>query len=121
MSRLIQALHSYLDLKPFSIQQSCSGVRVSHRVFDEDMFERLTSLTLSRHLSHTRGISLVGEDDGDVVAELSKSADEGNKGWWRGAECVFRQVKSDSLRSQCKSVNWQTFSWICADNFDKEG
>lgn len=121
MSRLIQALHSYLDLKPFSIQQSCSGVRVSHRVFDEDMFERLTSLTLSRHLSHTRGISLVGEDDGDVVAELSKSADEGNKGRWRGAECVFRQVKSDSLRSQCKSVNWQTFSWICADNFDKEG
>ncbi len=87
MFRLIQALHSYLNLKQFSIQQSCSGVRVSHCVFDEDIFERLTPLSLTRHLSHTRGISLFSDDD-DVLAELSKSADEADKRW-RQAECVF--------------------------------
>lgn len=87
MFRLIQALHSYLNLEQFSIQQSCSGVRVSHCVFDEDIFERLTPLTLTRHLSHTRGISLFSDDD-DVLAELSKSADEADKRW-RQAECVF--------------------------------
>lgn len=37
MLRLIQAPHSYLNLKQFSIQQSCSGVLVSHCVFDEDI------------------------------------------------------------------------------------
>lgn len=80
MFRLIQALHSYLNLKQFSIQQSCSGVLVSHRVFDEDIFEWLTSLSLTCHLSHTRGISLFGDDD-DVPGESSKSADEADKRW----------------------------------------
>lgn len=61
---------------------------MSHCVFDEDMFERLTSLSLTRHLSHTRGISLFSDDDDDVLAELSKSADEADKRW-RQAECVF--------------------------------
>lgn len=66
---------------------------MSHCVFDEDMFERLTSLT--RHLSHTRGISLFSDDDDDVLAELSKSADEADK-WWRQAErvCVCSPIKS---------------------------
>lgn len=70
MFRLTQALHSYLNLKQFSIQQSCSGVRLTHCVFDEDIFERPTSLSHTRHLSHTRGISLFSDDD-DVLAELS--------------------------------------------------
>lgn len=56
-------------------------------VFDEDISEWPTSLSLARHLSHTRGISHFGDDD-DVLAELSESADEADK-WWRQAECVF--------------------------------
>lgn len=87
-SDLYKLFHSYLDLKQFAIQQSCSGARLTRcvRIFDEDIFERLTSLSLTRHLSHTRGISLFGDDD-DVLAELSKSADEADK-WWRQAEYV---------------------------------
>lgn len=37
-------------------------------LFDEDMFERLASLSPTRHLSHTRGISLFGDDEDDVQA-----------------------------------------------------
>lgn len=60
-----------------------------HNIFDEDMFERPVSLSLTRHLSHTRGISPFGDDDDDVLAELSKSAEEGDKRW-RQAECVHQ-------------------------------
>lgn len=64
------------------------SLSVPLRIFDEDMFERLTSLSLTRHLSHTRGISLFSDDDDDVLAELSKSADEGDERW-RQAECAL--------------------------------
>lgn len=117
MFRLIQALHSYLNLKQFSIQQSCSGVGASQCVFDEDIFERLTSLSLMCHLSHTRGISLFSDDD-DVLAELSKSADEADKRWRQSRVCAHQL----NLALVCHygnnaaiitSMNRQTISWIC--------
>lgn len=125
MFRLIQALHSYLNPKQFSIQQSCSRVGVSHCVFDEDIFERLTSLSLTCHLSHTRGISLFSDDDDDVLAELSKSADEADKRWRQAAVCAHQL----NLALVCHyrnnaaiitSMNWQTISWICLADLEKK-
>lgn len=75
---------------------------MSRCVFDEDIFERLTSLSLTCHLSHTRGISLFSDDD-DVLTELSESADEADKRW-RQASSVRSPIKSGtspSLREQC--------------------
>lgn len=70
---------------------------MTHCVFDEDIFERLTSLLLTRHLSHTRGISLFGDDD-DVLPELCKSADGADKRW-RQAECMCSPIKSGTSLS----------------------
>ena len=75
---------------------------MSHCVFDEDIFERLTLLSLTCHLSHTRGISLFSDDDDDVLAELSKSADEAHSGGVKRSACP--PIKSDtdlSLQEQC--------------------
>lgn len=62
---------------------------MSRCAFDEDTFERLTSLSHTCHLSHTRGISLFGDDD-DVLAELSKSADEADKRWRQSRVCAHQ-------------------------------
>lgn len=57
MFRLIQALHSYVNLKTFSTPQSCSGVPL--RIFDEDIFEWLTSLSHTcKPLTHKRHFTL---------------------------------------------------------------
>jgi len=91
---------------------------VSRSVFDEDIFERLTSLSLTCHLSHTRGISLFGDDDDDVLAELSKSADEADERRRQAGVCAHQL----NLALVCHygnsvtiitSMNRQTVNWIC--------
>lgn len=76
----------FISLLQFSIQQSCPGARLTRCVFDEDIFERLTSLSLTRHLSRTRGISLFGDDDDSrVILKVLMKLTSGGV----GRECAF--------------------------------
>lgn len=101
MSRPIQAF-PFLSLFQFSLQESCSGVGLAHCMFDEDIFEQLTlGLSLTRHLSQTRGISLVGDDDDDsnvILKVLMKLT----RGGVRRSMCSPSQSGASlSLREQC--------------------
>lgn len=100
----------------FSIQQSCSGVWVCHHIFDEDMFERLVSLSFTCNLSHTRGISTFSDDDDDdeVLAVIQKW-----RGRWQAVASSRVWHESHLDGTDAKAGNWQTMSRVCLEGAKK--
>lgn len=72
-----------------TILYSCWRVGLACCVFDEDIFDLPTSLSLNRHLSQTRGISLSADDDDDsrVISKVLMKLTSGGV----ERECAFNK------------------------------
>lgn len=91
-------------------------------VFDKDIFDLPTSLSLTRHLSQTRGISLSADDDDDsrviskVLMKLTSGGVERERVQQANLAQVCHRLNNAAI---IDSVNRQTISWICWVSFVK--